>query len=362
MAIPPRRRSLESEEAGRDVALMFILFFRELIVDFLAILVPGFWFMAASIPAFFLPLSWLFVLCEDDTRPGFSRELKALAEPMSIFHTELFISMTVVSYLIGHLMFRQDPKRPDQLSWIKSNIDKSDPSGWSRACRWLQRTAGFDVKFLIRSDTIQILADGSQENEFDGMVRPHLDEDENKKMGLPKAGEKLPAKLLEKYLSDIHVEFPYTHLKDYLVQRGFDDLADSIRWTAADKNSYGYRSKHFINNLKSELEFHYPQKIRELTRIESHIRLHSSLWYACFYLRYISIIGILMGILSSWMLWHRFQGLDFVMVFLPSMVFVTSFIFQGFIENAFHYQRTREVFYVLKFAQLAKEMGHLPPD
>jgi hypothetical protein len=109
--------------------------------------------------------------------------------------------------------------------------------------------------------------------------------------------------------------------------------------------------------MKASLEFYYPQKMRDLSRIESHIRLHSSLWYACFYLRYISIIGVIFGVLSNWIMWHRFGSFELKILFLPIIVYIGSFMCQSLIEKAFHYQRTREVFYVLKFAQLAQELA-----
>jgi hypothetical protein len=57
------------------------------------------------------------------------------------------------------------------------------------------------------------------------------------------------------------------------------------------------------------------------------------------------------------MLWRNSNSFAIVMVLLPALVYVVSFIVQGLIEKAFHYQRTREVFYVLRFMQLTKEQS-----
>lgn len=328
----------ESRGVGQDVVLLFVLFFREVIVDFLAILIPGFWFIAASVPAFFVPLFWLIRLCDSGSSPSFLAAFKELSNDMSGFHTELFYLVLVVSWLVGHLMFRQDQKYPDQMSWIQANVRRSNPNKISVACRWLQRTIGWDVRFPIRPGI-------DRKKEFDGMVQPG-DEDRN--------------------LEKVTVEFPYSHLKDYLTRRGFDQMAELVTWPDVnaiganeDERAKNARSKNFINEKKAKLEFYYPEKMRELARIESHIRLHSSLWYACFYLRYISIFGMACGALSNWILWHKSAPMEWAVLIFPALLYVTTFFFHRLIENAFHYQRTREVFFVLRFSQLGEEAGQM---
>jgi hypothetical protein len=327
MSDTEQKQSSEPRGVGQDVVLLFVLFFREVIVDFLAILIPGFWFIAASVPGFFLPLLWLIKVCDSGSSPSFQTIFKEMSNDLSGFHTELFYLVLVVSWLVGHLMFRQDQKYPDQMSWVMANKERSDPNKISRACRWLQRTVGWDVRFPIRDDLIK--DDVKRKKEFDGMVQPKPE---------------------HKNLEEVPVEFPYSHLKDYLLRRGFDQMAGLVTWSDIDKDG---RTKNFINAIKAKLEFYHPEKMRELARIESHIRLHSSLWYACFYLRYISILGMACGALANWLLWHKSASMEWAVLIFPTLLYVATFFFHRLIENAFHYQRTREVFFVLRFSRLA---------
>ena len=228
-------------------------------------------------------------------------------------------------------MFRQDTKTPDRLSWISVHMQTVNCSTHFIILRSLLRFVG--VGFLMEYIPLPIDEKKRGGHHFDGMVR------------------------LNKEVTDLRsvsVEFPYSHLKDYLVGRGFSDLAGGIPWENDDQDTMQKRSKHFINEKKSLIEFYFPDKTRELTRIESHIRLHSSLWFACLYLSYLSAAGLLLGIISlklTAML--NFSSLHAEFVIIPGLVLVMSAWFQCLIEKSFHYQRTREVFYVLQYSKLA---------
>jgi hypothetical protein len=331
-------RQVESRGGGSsNLALLFVLFIRELIVDFLAILVPGFWFIVASFPAFLFPLFYLVRLYDNGGRQTLLSDVQKFSSAISVVHTEFFVSVIVVSYLMGHLMFRQDPKRPDELSWIKVHLGTSNPKKLSYRLRWLWRTLGSDTRFPIREEILKaIQKDPNSSEYFTGMVRPLPD---------------------HTFLTQVRVDFPYSHLANYLRARGFDDLTGDVKWKGDDQASLQFRSKHFINKMKAALEFNHPEKIRELTRIESHIRLHSSLWYACLYLRYLSLAGIVLGVLCNLLLWRNASPAAVSTAILPTLVYLASFLVQGLIENSFHYQRTREVFYVLRYIQLANEQS-----
>lgn len=57
-------------------------------------------------------------------------------------------------------------------------------------------------------------------------------------------------------------------------------------------------SKRFIENLKIRLNFFMPAKCRELTRVEAHIRLASSMWYLSRMLGVITILCVILSLFS----------------------------------------------------------------
>jgi len=164
-------------------------------------------------------------------------------------------------------------------------------------------------------------------------------------------------------VSEIRVQFPYSHLKAYLRDRGFDRLANSVRWDPDDsKLSPRLRTKNFINEMKVELDYYTPQQTRELSRVEGHIRLHGSLWYACFYLEYIAIVGLIVGLISNCGLYIKGHFYRIEIIIRPVCVYIISFFFQHLTEKAFHYQRSREVFFVLQNYELFQAArAKLPP-
>ena len=72
-ALPPE----PAEPSGGDygaasvAAVPAAVYFRELMIDFLATLLPGLWFVAATVPAILLPVFWLITLSNGDSSPHF---------------------------------------------------------------------------------------------------------------------------------------------------------------------------------------------------------------------------------------------------------------------------------------------------
>ncbi len=296
--------------------------------------------MAATIPAVIVPMFWFIKLADSDSSAGSLETIEALsalggiqalAQAASQFHWELFLCGLAASFLIGQIMFRQDFEVPDKFSWIMTNMHRTRYSKFLRTFRWILRTVGKDLEFTITKEDAK---------NFDGMVRPPLNQ--------------------ECTMTEVRVEFPYSHLKEYLNDRGFHELAKFVKWKADPKNPFARiktRTKQFINDKKARLEFYYPNQLRELTRIEGHIRLHSSLWYASFYLGYISILGLFFGLSTNGILLYRFNKFKVEIILFPICVYLISCFLQHLIEKAFHYQRAREVFYVLTLVSLARDLN-----
>ena len=194
------------------------------IVEFLGILVPGVIFIFALIPAVIVPLiTMLRVVDRSIANIPLLRE-KLVIHFFSLGFGTLFI-LSIFSYVVGHLFFRQDPKIPDEHSFKK-------------------------VKETIKEEGPVRL--GKKEKEY------------NKKNNL---------------LNDHNLEFPYRYLKEYLQDRGIAHLAEIIPWSGNKPESYPLRTKHFINILKVRLEFLFPYQYLRIQRNEAHVRLMSSMWY-----------------------------------------------------------------------------------
>jgi hypothetical protein len=79
------------------------------IVEFLGILVPGVIFIFSFIPAAIIPLANLLDVLEQGAAQDILVSKDLLAHLISPGFGTLFI-LTVFSYVVGHLFFRQDPK------------------------------------------------------------------------------------------------------------------------------------------------------------------------------------------------------------------------------------------------------------
>lgn len=123
------------------------------------------------------------------------------------------------------------------------------------------------------------------------------------KTKLEKAREELTKlmKSLIPYLS-FSVDYPYYNLKQYYLDRGLDNLAKMITWDyTVEEPERTNRSKSFICNIKLKLRNNPNVDISLITKSEAHIRFMNSMWYATKYLKVITgiIIAITFIILSS---------------------------------------------------------------
>lgn len=275
------------------------------IVEFLGILVPGVIFNFAFIPAAIFPLANLLEVIGKNSvqSPLLGKEL--LIHLISPSFGTLFI-LSVFSYVIGHLFFRQDPKIPDEHSFdrVKETIKEEGPV----------RLGENEKKFNMKNN------------------RPN------------------------KY----NLEFPYRYLKEYLHDRGMYHLADMIPWSGNDPESYRLRTKHFINVLKVRLEFLFPYQYLRIQRNEAHVRLMSSMWYAGKTLLWVAFIGSVLGLASVGCAMYTSKSvwpLPYISsVIYPLMVLILSFLLKRYIESFLHYQRIREIVFLLETAYFAHKV------
>ena len=222
--------------------------------------------------------------------------LKIISSLNTTATIEVSILILMVSYVIGTIFFRRDPKLPDEHSYKKcvkpSQI--KDPTGW-----------------VVREDK-------------DGL----------------------------------DIQYPYRYLYEYLMKRNLLHLAKLVPWKGTEPNTYDRRTKIFINMLKARLEFYFPEKCGTIIKNEAQIRLMSSLWYVATSLITFSFIGIFLLVVMIFCFLLKFSQLPLNIVFsflLTVFVIINSYLAKLNIQKFFHYMRVREVVIVLENVYVASK-------
>lgn len=285
--------------------------FHEFMVDFLGGLVPGSLFLIGALFSLLPPLHLFYCLSNNQNDTSIAKPIllfleKAQQTPNMIW-IAFFSFIIAISYVLGHLFYRRGPKEPDRKSF--TTVSKS--------------------VLLNKPD--------------------YLSDEEYLKRELACTNEK-------------DCEFPYPYLREYLGQRGLCHLCPFVVWKNGETDLY--RSKTYINLLKIRLKYNFPDKISNLIRNEAHVRLASSTWYVSRALRVCSILGTLIIIVAILIfIFIYFSGSfgTFLRKFTsyvpfliaPLFILSTSEYMRSRIEYFIHYQRLREVFYVLETAYSA---------
>lgn len=271
---------------------------RDFIVEFLGSLVPGVAFLLAAIPAFFIPVGTVaFTFLSPPPGP-----IPVLSGPLpTTVGTVLFL---VIPALLAFLVF----------AYIVGHLFyRQDP------------------KIADKASFLRI----PRHEGLDGMVRPV-------------EGGGTP------------VEFPYHFLKQYLLDRNLTYLADHVPW---DPTNFRFRCKHFANALKIRIHIQSPRHLALLARNEAHVRLSSSSWYVCRTLMCASAAGLMIFVVATVVsgLAPALPTLRFsaVAVF-PFSVLIVSWLTKWAIERALHYQREREILFILETAHWLQTTGIVP--
>lgn len=296
----------EAVKRGYEIGTPLI---REFIIDFLGSLVPGVVCLVALVPAVLVP-AWVVL---DDLSPRLHSDVSKLIAtnvdlPVTILLIviPLFLLFLAAAYVFGHLFYRQDPKKADEASFAR-----------------VASTSGNR-----------------------GMVR--MMRGKNRTLETP-------------------VEFPYHFLKAYLADRGIDYLAELVPWGPADLGEdeseredpqFSRRAKHFANALKLRIQIISLQAYNVIARNEAHVRLSSSMWYVARFLAKCASAGVglcLVPVLLTW----RLGSVSPVVVF-PASVLIVSFAVRRAIERSLHYQREREILFILESAYWLWHTGASP--
>jgi hypothetical protein len=261
-----------------------------------------------------------------------------LTRSVDSFHAWILF---IVAYVVGGIFHRLDPKRPDRKSLERElrDIPKnglkhyevqtrvSGPESW----RWRIR-----IRFLKLLDHI-----------------------------LPRSSEALGRVEAARIASSYGARFPYSHIKAYLESRKLIHLARMVPWKS-DKDWTGC-SKMFINVLKIRMQWVAPRKCGEIVRNEAHVRMMSSVWYAAKAVISLIIVSLVPVLVAAWRLLSSGKSIldaltshDFVVYgAVASFAYISALWLKWHVESRFHYQRVKEVVYVLETAYCMKNsMNH----
>lgn len=148
-------------------------------------------------------------------------------------------------------------------------------------------------------------------------------------------------------------EFPYIHFDRYLRSRNLTHLLSLTEWCDPEK-----RTKNFLNILKIRLFFEHGDKCGSIAKNEAHVRLMSSTWYMSRALQWLAAGIVLFSLVTAFVSGVSLRfGWGVVLYLIPATPAVVVFTFatlsKHIIERFLHYQRVREVIWVLETAYVA---------
>ena len=304
---------------------------KEFFVEFLGGLVPGVAFLFAIFPAFVIPM--FSIMLTFFPFPEIQKLLCALSDKVVAQGNPLLISINIIifllipamivffcfAYIIGHLASRQSYKIVDDASlhWISRHYGKSSK-------------AQPDISHAIIGN-----------------------------------------------LNSSPIEWPY-HIKEYLNKRGVQYLANIV---PPDESGFIKRSKLYMNALKLRIHMVSSEGSAILARSEAHSRLTGAMWFISKILIIASTISLIISFASGLFSIFYLKGssiaykesgivyligsnsLNYIWVFgilCPVFILVLNFLMRKGILRSFHFQRQREVFYILEVAYWLSINGFCP--
>ncbi len=103
--------------------------YKDFFIDFLACLIPGFVFLVLSSTIIIstIYLFFMFVPYSGKTQLFFSfEELKNII----YFPFWIHVSIIILSYMFGFFLYRQDPKKPDHVSYLRNRETVKGYNEW----------------------------------------------------------------------------------------------------------------------------------------------------------------------------------------------------------------------------------------
>lgn len=149
----------------------------------------------------------------------------------------------------------------------------------------------------------------------------------------------------------------------YLKSRNIQWLTSTPQWSHHYKNSLKNvrpASKRIIESIKTRIRYFRPDKMRDILRLEAHIRLIGAIWYLT---RILTIVCMFMTIVCSLLLCFPFEGSinsegiqsDVMQALYANLGLFVIFCFLSYSTvSVLHYLRLKEVHFILETYYLLK--------
>lgn len=318
---------------------------RESIVDVLGSLVPGTTFLLAAVPSFLVPMAAVVLGLFPDWRPHLvppAQWLEASIGSFVFVLVPLLLLGLAVAYVSGHLFFRQDPKVADEVSFA---VTRRYEDGEGMFCR--------------------APAEPGSERGAAPAARPDDGPRGWVQRAVARAGQlaRVAFAFRPRHPPYGRVEFPYRDLREYLTRRGLDYLAAYVPWDRNSDETARKRTKHRVNALKIRIHLECEPLAALLAKTEAHVRMSSSMWYVARVVIQLSSASLVayLGI-AGYRWWaDDLGGLPVgPVIVLPLLAFFAAHLVRIAIERTLHYQREREVLYILESAHWLRQSGRVP--
>lgn len=287
---------------------------------------------------------------------------------LSIVNNVPLLSFCIVlSYCLGTVFRRSDMKKVDRKSayYIYKKQDK-DCGSFAFAETLKTSIGNLKKNFSGREGKCKLSTLFEEKNHDSIFVKifmfllPSVTSDYSKLYRYYKKLEKERGKNKSKELDGLateikkilfpQVDYPYTHLENYLSARDLS-IKKFAQW---NDNT---RSKMKINTYKVEIASKAPHMMTIINKNEAHIRFMNSMWYASSALLFsasvigflsLSLLYLLLHSVSNSVFYTFFPQEYLVITITISLFYASASLFvKHRIKNIIHYQRVRELVFIL---------------
>ena len=280
--------------------------------------------------------------------------LGILEKTPSVLLVGVFFIGLSFCYIVGTLFYRKDPKSPDYSSYIRIARKFKTPKeledwvvkvrikDWNEVQQRRDRQSIFTRLFTLWRFAA-----------FKSAYTSYIDKSKD-------AGFIYDSRFINEWtVSREEIQFPYNNLRGYFEKRGWKRLAKLIHWELTDRegelktDDISPRTKTFMNAIKIHLQTIEPDKCGNINKNEAHVRLSTSMWYVCDSLKRFAWLGFLflvIAYMTSIAEGFYPDGKLLVVFLILMLVYTFANVFKRSSESHIHYQRIREIFYVMQTA------------
>lgn len=322
---------------------------RDIVVEFFGSLVPGLLFLAVCLMLVFGPAAAFLAASAAGAPTVLPTELRAFTEILLDYGeaNRLLISslLLLAGYVVGQFFHRQDIKIPDKRSFGRI-YPELNPDEWVATTKEECEFPYYNLQQYLKARGLNHL----------GAMVPWSRGARESARPAP-SWRKVPVGLKQRLRKrGVRATRAHPWLALFLpsgVRRKW--WITCCERTAVPDHAHVQRTKVFINALKLRIFIYFPDKYTPVARNEAHVRLNASSWYMASLLMRVALI-VLCGI-AGFVVWQivrsqrdAFSPFWIIPVAIPLAVFLIAWWVRVTIERVLHYQRVREITFVLESA------------